>query len=64
MDCLLDSKPIPPMHPPDLPSEMGGRIVDQVDDKRGDDDYCGLLIGSRVRLGVANQRELGQPEMK
>ena len=43
VDCgLLDSKPIPPpsppMQPPDLTSEMGRRIVDQID-KRGDDDF-------------------------
>lgn len=38
VDCLADSKPIPPMQPPDLPSEMGRRIVDQLGDKRGDDD--------------------------
>ena len=35
----LDSKPIPPPCSPDLPSEMGRRIVDQIDKEEGDDDY-------------------------
>ena len=51
------------MQPPDLPSEMGRRIVDQLDDKGGDDDST---LDWKTGSGLEQTMELqikGEDEM-